>query len=127
MEKNLISIALIGAGETGTPLLQRLLQAEFVKVILIADLDPHAPGIQLGQAHGIHTTTDFTEVVQLGTQVDIIIEVTGVASVKEQVRKHLHDMENHHTVIMHELIAILLMSLLQDKLVTMKHQPIDYE
>jgi hypothetical protein len=34
---------------------------------------------------------------------------------------------NHHTIIMHELIAVLLMSLSQGKLVSMKHNPIDYD
>jgi FlaA1/EpsC-like NDP-sugar epimerase len=127
MKQDTINIALIGAGETGTPLLEQLLHAEFVKVVLVADLNSHAPGMQLAQTQGLHTTTNFMEVARLGTQIDIIIEVTGVTNVKEQLRKYLHDTGNHHTIIMHEMIAILLMSLLQGRLVTMKHQQIDYD
>jgi hypothetical protein len=34
---------------------------------------------------------------------------------------------NRHTIIMHELIAVLLMSLSQGKLVSMKHKSVDYD
>jgi predicted homoserine dehydrogenase-like protein len=127
MEKDIINIALIGAGETGTPLLEQLLHAKFVNVVLVADLNSHTTGIQLAQTQGVRTTTNFMEVAQLGTEIDIIIEVTGVSNVKEQLRKYLHDTGNHHTIIMHEMIAILLMSLLRGQLVTMKHQQVDYD
>jgi hypothetical protein len=38
----------------------------------------------------------------------------------------MRDSENHHTIIMHELIAVLLMSLSQGKLIPMKHNTTDY-
>ena len=34
--------------------------------------------------------------------------------------------DNHHTVIMHELIAVLLLSLSKGKLVNFKHDDLDY-
>jgi predicted homoserine dehydrogenase-like protein len=125
MEK--IRIVLIGAGDTGTPLLQQLLAAEFVDVIGVADLNDDLPGIQLAKANGVPTTPDFMTLVSLGTAVDIIIDVTGVAKVRDQLRKYLQESGNHHTIIMHELIAVLLMSLSQGKLVSMKHNPVDYD
>ena len=121
-----IRIILIGAGETGTPLLKQLLAVPFVKVLGVADLDDTMPGIKLAREHGVPTTTDFMSLVQGGDAVDIVIDVTGVAKVRDQLRQHMQDSGNRHTIIMHELIAVLLMSLSQGKLVAMKHQAVDY-
>ena len=121
-----IRIILIGAGETGTPLLRQLLAASFVEVVGVADLDDQMPGMQLAKEQGVETTNDFMSLARLGEAVDIIIDVTGVAKVREDLRQHMQATNNHHTIIMHELIAVLLMSLSQDKLVTMKHDTVGY-
>jgi predicted homoserine dehydrogenase-like protein len=125
MEK--IRIVVIGAGETGTPLLRQLLAAAFVEVVGVADLDDKMPGIQLARQHGIQTTNDFMTLARLGAGVDIIIDVTGVAKVRDQLRSYMQESGNHHTIIMHELIAVLLMSLSQGKLVSMKHNTVHYD
>ena len=121
-----IRIILIGAGETGTPLLRQLLGVDFVEMIGVADLNDDLPGMKLAKEHGVRTTHDFMTLVGLGTAVDIVIDVTGVAKVRNQLRKHLQESGNQHTIIMHELIAVLLMSLSQGTLVSMKHNPSDY-
>lgn len=121
-----IRIVLIGAGETGTPLLRQLLAADFVEVVGVADLSDDMPGMQLARSRGVATTRDFMTLARLGDAVDIIIDVTGVARVREQLRQYLHESGNHHTIIMHELIAVLLMSLSQGKRVSMKHDSVDY-
>jgi predicted homoserine dehydrogenase-like protein len=121
-----IRIALIGAGETGTPLLKQLLSAAFVQMVGVADLDNEMPGMKLAREHGVVTTNDFMTLVGLDDAVDIVIDVTGVAKVRDQLRRYLQETGNHHTIIMHELIAVLLMSLSQGKLVSMKHNPVDY-
>lgn len=121
-----IRIALIGAGETGTPLLKQLLSAAFVQMVGVADLDNEMPGMKLAREHGVATTNDFMTLVGLDDAVDIVIDVTGVAKVRDQLRRYLQETGNHHTIIMHELIAVLLMSLSQGKLVSMKHNPVDY-
>ncbi|NMG73181.1 oxidoreductase [Aromatoleum diolicum] len=122
-----IRIGLIGAGETGTPLLRQLLDASFVELVGVADLSDAQPGIRLAKERGVRTTNDFMDLARLGNGVDIIIDVTGVAKVREQLRNHFQETGNHHTIIMHELIAVLLMSLSQGKLVSTKHGSIDYD
>jgi predicted homoserine dehydrogenase-like protein len=124
MEK--IRIVLIGAGETGTPLLRQLLAASFVEILGVADLNDDLPGIKLAKEHGVHVTNDFMTLVSRGDEVDLVIDVTGVAKVRDQLRQYMQDSGNRHTIIMHELIAVLLMSLSQGQLVTMKHGPADY-
>ncbi len=121
-----IRVGVIGAGETGTPLLNQLLDASFVDVVGVADLNDSMPGIQLARARGIKTTNDFMEIARLGNDLDILIDVTGVPAVREKLREFFQENGNHHTIIMHEMIAILMMSLSQNKLVSMKHKQVDY-
>lgn len=123
---NAFRIAVIGAGETGTPLLKQLLQAPFVKVLGVADLDLSMPGIALAEQHGVLVTNDFMELARLGKDVDVIIDVTGVAKVRDALRKYMVETGNDHTLIMHESIALLMMSLSAGQLVRGKHNAQDY-
>lgn len=119
-------IAVIGAGETGTPLLKQLLTSPFVTVVGVADLNLSMPGIQLAREFGVPVTDDFMELAELGERVDVIIDVTGVPKVRETLRKHMVDTHNSHTLIMHERIALLMMSLSAGRLVGSKHTHQEY-
>ena len=114
-------LVVIGAGDTGTTLLQQLFNAPFVQVLGVADLNLELPGIALARQHQVPVTDNFMELVSLGSQVDIIIDVTGATKVREQLRQYMVDSRNAHTVIMHEQIALLMMSLSAGKLVDSKH------
>lgn len=124
MEK--IRIGVVGAGETGTPLLRTLLDAKFVELVGVADLKDDMPGMQLARERGVRTTNDFMDLARLGSAVDIIIDVTGVPKVREQLRQFFQDSGNQHTILMHELIAILMMSLSNGSMVSMKHGQVNY-
>ena len=121
-----IRIGIIGAGETGTPLLARLFEASFVQVVGVADLDLSQPGISLARGHGVMVTSDFMDLARLGDGVDILIDVTGAPVVRESLRRHMQDTGNEQTLIMHERIAILLMSLFAGRLVQGKHDDLEY-
>ena len=119
-------IVVIGAGETGTPLLKQLLNTPFVKLLGVADLNLDLPGIALAREHNVPVTNNFMDLVAQGTQVDIIIDVTGAAKVREQLRQYMVESHNTHTVIMHERIALLMMSLSAGELVDGKHGVQEY-
>jgi predicted homoserine dehydrogenase-like protein len=123
---NTIRIGVVGAGETGTPLLRELFSAEFVDVVGVADLDPGAPGVALARAPGCATFGDAIDLAGLGEDVDIIIDTSGVPEVRDRLRTQMQESGNGHTIIMHELIAVLLMSLSQGRLVSSKHGAVDY-
>ena len=123
---NEFRIAVIGAGETGTPLLKQLLGSAFVTVLGVADLDLGLPGIALAREHGVKVTNDFMELARLGKDVDVIIDVTGAPKVREALRKYMVETGNNHTLIMQECIALLMMSLSAGKLVTGKHDSLAY-
>mgnify|MGYP000849059362 FL=1 len=119
-------IAVIGAGQTGAPLLQQLLEAPFVELAGVADLDLDMPGIALARQHGVPVTTQFLDLLAADAPVDIVIDVTGQAAVRDALRKHMVDSGNTHTVIMHERIALLLMSLSAGQHVSGKHGDLAY-
>ena len=117
----LFRIVVIGAGETGTPLLQQLLNTPFVQLLGVADLNLEQPGVALAQKHQIPVTSNYMDLVQRDNKVDIIIDVTGAAKVREQLRQFMVESGNSHTVIMHERIALLMMSLSAGEVVGGKH------
>lgn len=126
MTNRIFRIAVIGAGETGAPLLEKLLAADFVTLVGVADLDADAPGMQIARTHSIPTTTNFMDLARLGPEVDVLIDVTGVSAVREQLRQHMQDSDNTHTLIVHEVVVQLLLSLLAGKFVSLKHGELDY-
>ena len=77
--------------------------------------------MRLARERGVATTNDFMDIANQGEEVDIVIDATGVAAVRDQLRQHFQDSGNRHTVIMHETIVLLMMSLSQGKLVASKH------
>lgn len=108
--KNTVSVALIGAGRTGTPLLVELLNYPYVTFAGVADLNDQAEGMNLARENGIATFTDPMTLVALGDEIDILIEVSGDTSLKKQIKDLFEKSGNRHTLIMHDLIARLFIS-----------------
>jgi glyceraldehyde-3-phosphate dehydrogenase/erythrose-4-phosphate dehydrogenase len=92
----------------------------------VADLSDSQPGMPLVRDKGVRTTDDVMDIARRGTDVDIIIDTTGVPKVRESLRQHFQDSGKRHAVIMHETIVLLMMSLSQGKLVQGKHDTHDY-
>lgn len=118
---NKIRVAMVGAGETGEPLLRQLLGAAFVQLVGVAELDLSLPGVALAREHGVPVTDNFIELAEQGEGVDIIIDLTGSRKVREDLRRFMQFAGNTHTVIMHERIALLMMSLSAGKLLETRH------
>jgi hypothetical protein len=92
----------------------------------VADLDPERPGMVLARQHGVKTIPSFMDLAQLGEDIDVLIDVTGVRDVRDQLRRHFEHSHNNHTVIMHERIVMLVLSLINGRLVEMKHGAVEY-
>jgi glyceraldehyde-3-phosphate dehydrogenase/erythrose-4-phosphate dehydrogenase len=123
---NHFSIGIVGAGHASIEMLHQLLKADYVTITGIADMNDNAPGIALARAHGIPTSTDMADILADGEKLDILIDVTGVKKVRDMLRKHMQESGNQHTVIMHERISALMISLANKKLVDMKSSDDDY-
>lgn len=106
-----ISIAVIGAGRTGSPLLRELLQYDYIQVRGVADLDPDSTGMTLAREHQIPCFSDSISMVEAVGEVDILIEVSGDRELKAKIKQHYETTGNRHTIILHDLVARLVISL----------------
>lgn len=109
-----INIAVVGGGRTGTPLLEKLSEKSFVNFIGIADMSDESPGMKLAAEKGIFTTNDPIDLAKKGEEIDLLIEVSGDPSVKPALKKYYTENGNKKTIIMHDLEARLLVSLVTD-------------
>jgi predicted homoserine dehydrogenase-like protein len=119
-------IGVIGAGETGTPLLRQLLSAPFVTVVAVADLNAETPGMQLAAEQGVKVTHNGLDIAEMGNQVDIIIDMTGSPKVREDLRRFMQFSGNTHTVIVHERVALLMLSLCVGEHIAPTHGELAY-
>lgn len=116
-----IKIGVIGGGKTGTPLIQKLLEYDFIKLIGVADVSLEAPGVLLAKDKDIFITQDYMEIANMDKKVDIIIDVSGDKEVREKIRIHFNETFNHHTILMPELIVVLMMSMAKGELIDTFH------
>jgi hypothetical protein len=50
-----------------------------------------------------------------------------VPEVRDELRRHLEQSQNSHTILMHERIVMLVLSLISGHLIEMKHGEQDYK
>jgi two-component system sensor histidine kinase DegS len=74
------NVAIIGAGRGGTALMEIFANDPLVRIVGIAEVDPHAPGLSLAKRLRIPVTRDYRKLLAM-EQVDLIIDVSGNAEV----------------------------------------------
>jgi hypothetical protein len=118
-----VRIVVIGGGRTGAPLIEDLLRRPYVDLVGVADVDPASPGALLAKANGVFFTVDAMEFATNGHKIDLLIEVSGDATVKRRLKDAFIKEGNRHTIIMHDLIARLVMTMASgaDELVASVH------
>ncbi len=118
-----VKVALIGCGRTGQPLLKELLKHKYIKVVGAADINEKSQGIKFARKKKIPTTKNFMDLAKKGKNVDMLIDVSGDKKVRDSLKKYYKKSKNTHTIIIHELIARLIMSMSQrlNKLVKTYH------
>ena len=114
---NAVKVALIGAGRSGTPLLKQLMKYKFIKIVGVADRKEKAAGIKMAAKKKIFTTTDAMELMKKSRTMDILIDVTGDMNLKKKIKDYLLKSKNTRTIIMHDLIARLFISMSAKKTV----------
>lgn len=111
MAQDKVRIAIVGGGRTGMPLLEDFLKRPFIEVAGVADADPNSPGANLARANGIFYTENADVLAAKGDEIDLIIEVSGDPTVKPALKDAFVAQGNRHTLIVHDLIARVIMSL----------------
>lgn len=110
-----VRVALIGAGRTGTPLLKEIMKYKYVDIIGVADKNGRAPGIGIAKKKGLYTTIKPMDLVKKAKEIDILIEVSGDLKLKKQIKSYFAKSRNKTTIIMHDLIARLFISVCTKK------------
>jgi predicted homoserine dehydrogenase-like protein len=111
MAEDRIRIAIVGAGRTGTPLVEEFLKTPYVELVGVADVNPESHGAVFAKENGVFFTTDAMLFAAKGDEIDLLIEVSGDPSVKRRLKDAFINEGNRHTIIMHDLVARLLISM----------------
>ncbi len=106
-----VRMGIIGAGETGSTILKDLMKYKFIEIVMVADINENAPGIKIAKGAGIPVTKDFTDIIGLGKNVDVIVDAVGLKEVRIAARYHLKQTRNDHSVIIPEVITLLISAL----------------
>jgi len=105
-----VRIAVVGGGRTGTPLIQEFLKRPYAELVGVADVDPKSPGAQLAQDNGAVFTTDALHFAKMDGEVDLLFEVSGDPTLKRRLKEAFVEAGNQHTIIVHDLVARLVMT-----------------
>jgi predicted homoserine dehydrogenase-like protein len=114
MEQEKVRIAVVGGGRTGTPLIEQLIRIPYVDLVGVADTNADSPGALLAKQEGVFFTTDALLFAAKGDEIDMLIEVSGDPSVKRRLKDAFINEGNRHTIIMHDLVARLMISMISE-------------
>lgn len=110
MEKQ--SIAIVGLGKVGSAFLEELLGQSNDGVEIVAVVENHnTAGLALAKARGIRNLS-LDELVGMGADLDILFDLTDVATVRQELRDKLRAAGNRHTIIATENIARMVWALI---------------
>lgn len=112
MEKQ--NIAIIGLGRIGSAFLGEMLRKKGGGInIACAAEQADTPGKAQAIAAGIRVLT-LDDIVAMGDKIDVVFELTGLPSVRQELREKLTAANNRHTVIASESIVRVIWSLISD-------------
>lgn len=118
-----INVALIGAGRTGTPLLNEMIKYSYINIVGVADLNASAEGMKIAEENKIFATTNPVDLISKGEEIDVLVEVSGDLSLKKVIKDYFQNTNNKKTIIMHDLVARLFISMTtqQEQLIPSLH------
>lgn len=102
-----VRIAVVGGGRAGTPLIQEFIDRPYAELVGVADIDPESAGARLAREHGVFFTTDAMDLAAKGEEIDLLIEVSGDPILKRRLKDAYFETGNRHTIIVHDLVARL--------------------
>ena len=111
MTRETVRVAVVGAGRTGAPLIEALLEIPYIEVVGVADHDVGSPGARFAQQHGVFFTKYADVLAAKAQEIDLIIDVTGDPELKPALREEFRVQGNRETVIVPELVARVILSL----------------
>jgi len=80
-----MKIAIVGAGVGGSKLIELFNDIDEIEVVSVIDKNLQSPGIELARKHNIHYSTEIRDI---DSRTDMIVEATGNHKVYELVNAH---------------------------------------
>ena len=110
MEKQ--SIAIVGLGKMGSAFLEELLGQpnDGVEIVAVVEKNNTA-GLTLAKARGIRNIS-IDELIAMGDDLNILFDLTGVDTVRQELRDKLRAAGNRHTIIATENVARMIWTLI---------------
>lgn len=125
-----VSIVLVGLGRMGTRFFDKFVEvgSKKVKILAVCELKEGNPKVQEAKAQGIAYFGGFREAIEtFGEDIDIILDTSNVAEVKQAIRKQLAEQNNQHTVLVPMVVDYLMWYLLPgDEPIPQDHGSIGY-
>ena len=112
-----ITVALLGLGRIGSQFAEGLSDhikggTSPIKIVAVAEANPESEAAAKFKAEGVPVYTDALGVVELGVEVDVIFDLTGMADLRQTLRESMMAAGNRHTVIVPEVMVRLMWALL---------------
>lgn len=105
-------IAIIGLGRIGSAFLHQILERNAAALELVAVAEANdTPGRQVALQRGVNVSS-LDAIVAMGNQVDVVFDLTGLNSVRRELREKMGAAGNQHTVIASETIARVIWALI---------------
>ena len=112
MEKQ--NIAIIGLGRIGSAFLSEMLRKKEGVNLAYAAEQMDTLGKAKAIAAGINIGS-LDDIVAMGDRIDVVFELTGLPSVRKELREKITAANNRHTVIASETIVRVIWALISDE------------
>jgi glyceraldehyde-3-phosphate dehydrogenase/erythrose-4-phosphate dehydrogenase len=108
------NIAIVGLGRIGAAFLGAMQQQMYgINIVCVSEL-ADTPAKARAIAAGIKIAS-LDEIASMEDKIDIVFDLTGIVSVRKELREKLHASNNNHTIIASETIVRMIWSMISDK------------
>ena len=112
-----ITVALLGLGRIGSQFAAGLSEhikggTSPIKIVAVAEANPESEAAAKFKADGVPVYPGALGVVDMGVDVDVIFDLTGMSDMRQTLRESLKAAGNRHTVIVPEVMVRIFWALL---------------
>ncbi|MBT4118437.1 MAG: hypothetical protein HOH80_16075 [Rhodospirillaceae bacterium] len=114
-----INVAVLGLGRIGQQFAAGLSKhiddgGKPIKIVAVAERDPDSLAAQMFADEDVTVYTKASDITEHDGRIDIIFDLTGAPEIRQAVRDKLHETGNHDTIIVPEIFAHFVWSLLEE-------------
>ena len=113
-DAEIVTVGLIGAGRGITSLLSRLLEYDYVDILMVIDGNPAAPGVLIASTMGVPTSDRLDDLLQVLPAMDFVFCVDDDPDVHDRLIEEFLHTGNRRTTFLNPLATRFIMSLTKD-------------